>query len=54
MGKEMSKDAKEQLSKANREAKDWRGICRVCKEPLLGTLVELSEHMANCHGKPSQ
>lgn len=36
------------VKKANEEANDWCGVCRVCHKELCGTLNELREHV-NSH-----
>lgn len=49
----MSEAALEKLHQFNAEQKDWRGICRVCHMPRLGSLVELLAPCSNCGAKPN-
>lgn len=51
---EMDETSKAKLQAFNAEQKDWRGVCRVCRTPLIGTLAELLAPCPKCgaeHGK---
>lgn len=49
---DMGEAARAKLAQFNAEQKDWRGICRVCHMPRLGSLVELLAPCPNCGAHP--
>lgn len=49
----ISEAAAAKLKQFNVEQKDWRGICRVCHTPRLGSLAELMAPCPNCGAKPN-